>query len=433
MITFDRILPSVKIVFEENRNLVESLGEILVNRDLNGRVRLIVANQIQENPATAGHLQQLLRALVQKLHPHIWTTEQAVLYEEDLKAIRENAPGFELEDFPRVHIVDRLATETQWSSVAPVASGVPRIVFFSIKGGVGRSSALSATAWSLAEAGKRVLILDLDLESPGLSTSILPDAKQPTYGITDWLVEDLVENADAVFDSMVATSDLSRDGEIYVVPAHGADAGEYVSKLGRVWMPKFRSNGTKISWSERLQKLLADLEKHYKPDVVLIDSRAGIDEVASSCVTDLGASLILLFSIEGTQTWNGYKLIFDHWRRMGAINNIRERLQVVAALTPESGRVSYLQSLQDHAYTLFAETQYDSIPPGDLATDRWHFESTDETAPHSPWVVNWHQSFTVVHSLHGRLIEINADSVQAIFGSLINGITQIVDMEGSSD
>lgn len=433
MITFDDILPAIKNVFEQNRPFIKSLGDMLVNRDLNGRVRLILSEQVKEIPDFNKHIQHFLSQLIQELSPHIWSAEQAVLFEEDIQAVCANAPSFELEGFACVRVIDRLATETEWSSFTEVTSQPPRIVFFSIKGGVGRSSALAATAWSLAEAGKRVLVLDLDLESPGLSTSLLPETKQPAYGITDWLVEDLVDNANTVFENMVASSDLSRDGEIYVVPAHGADAGEYVSKLGRVWMPKFRSDGTRVTWSERLQRLIDDLEKRYQPDVVLIDSRAGIDEVASSCVTDLGASLVLLFAIEGTQTWNGYRIIFDYWRRMGVIRSIRERLQIVAALTPEVDQIDYLQSLQDRAYTLFAETQYDSIPPGETAIDRWHFESADETAPHYPWVVNWHRSFAGLHSLHGRLVEINAANIQAIFGSLTNSIMQTINMEVSRD
>nr|VFK54806.1 MAG: hypothetical protein BECKTUN1418F_GA0071002_105615 [Candidatus Kentron sp. TUN]VFK55377.1 MAG: hypothetical protein BECKTUN1418D_GA0071000_103117 [Candidatus Kentron sp. TUN]VFK60452.1 MAG: hypothetical protein BECKTUN1418E_GA0071001_105814 [Candidatus Kentron sp. TUN] len=37
---------------------------------------------------------------------------------------------------------------------------------------------------------------------------------------------------------------------------------------------------------------------HWKPDVVLIDSRAGLDEVASACLTDLSASMILPLAID---------------------------------------------------------------------------------------------------------------------------------------
>lgn len=41
---------------------------------------------------------------------------------------------------------------------------------------------------------KRVLVLDLDLESPGLSSALLPSERQPKYGITDWLIEDLLDS-----------------------------------------------------------------------------------------------------------------------------------------------------------------------------------------------------------------------------------------------
>jgi cellulose biosynthesis protein BcsQ len=45
----------------------------------------------------------------------------------------------------------------------------PRVItFYSYKGGTGRSMALANVAWILASNGKRVLVLDWDLEAPGL-------------------------------------------------------------------------------------------------------------------------------------------------------------------------------------------------------------------------------------------------------------------------
>jgi len=43
------------------------------------------------------------------------------------------------------------------------------ITFYSYKGGVGRSMTLANVAWRLAAKGKRIGVLDLDLEAPGLS------------------------------------------------------------------------------------------------------------------------------------------------------------------------------------------------------------------------------------------------------------------------
>jgi hypothetical protein len=446
MTTFDQILPCVTEVLNAHQGTVALLDWLLINRDLNGRVRLIVPETIETEEAIRSQMGVLAKRLAERLGPHAYPAKAAILYEVSRELASQGATSHPLEGFSHVWLVDRLASEGNWAQIAPETQGLRRVVFFSIKGGVGRSTALAATAWTLAQAGKRVLVLDLDLESPGLSSSLLPPERQPTFGITDWLVEDLVDNADEVFESMIATSDLSHDGEIYVAPAHGADPGEYVSKLGRVWMPKARPDGSLECWSSRLQRLLIKLETHVKPDVVLIDSRAGIDEVASTCVTDLGANLVLLFALEGSQTWNGYRVLFEHWRRARVAVDMRERLKVIAALVPEIDRVAYLEGLREHAYEIFVDSLYDEIaPPSTDAigpapdnnrrwqvnqiVEGWNFDEADEGAPHYPWPVHWHRSFAGLRSLQGRLAVIDAQEVKAIFGPLIDGINGILDSE----
>ena len=42
------------------------------------------------------------------------------------------------------------------------------ITFYSYKGGTGRSMALANVAWILAANEKRVLVIDWDLEAPGV-------------------------------------------------------------------------------------------------------------------------------------------------------------------------------------------------------------------------------------------------------------------------
>jgi len=384
-----------------------------------------------------------------RLGSHAYPENAQILFETSRDQACQGATSYSVEGFDNVWIVDRLATEANWTRIAPEAAGAPRIVFFSIKGGVGRSTALAATAWHLAQAGKRVLVLDLDLESPGLSTSLLPRARQPMYGITDWLVEDLVDNGAAVFDSMLATSDLSHDGEIHVVPAHGVEYGEYIAKLGRVWMPKLRKDGTRETWSARLERLMLTLEEKIRPDVVLIDSRSGIDEIASACITDIGANLILLFSLEGEQTWNGYRMLFEQWQRAGVAETIRDRLQIVGAIVPELDQVSYLEGLRENAYGIFVGTLYDEIAPakseaigvtagGDgkwrvnELVEGWNFDEADEGAPHYPWAVRWHRSFAGLRSLQGRLANIDAQEVQSVFGPLIAGVSDAVNSPRSS-
>jgi len=449
MTTFDQILPITCEVLAAHRNTLARLEWLIINRDLNGRVRFIAPQRSREDEALRTAVEAIYQALSERLVPHAYRTDIGVLYEATQEQAQHGASGYALNGFEKVWVVDRLATESNWACIAPETEGAPRIVFFSIKGGVGRSTALAATAWQLAQDGKRVLVLDLDLESPGLSSALLPSERQPMYGITDWLIEDLLDNGDAVFDSMVATSNLSHDGVIHIVPAHGAEHGEYIAKLGRVWMPKVQADGRHEIWSARLSRLLHALEARIQPDVVLIDSRSGIDEIASACITDMGANLILLFALEGEQTWNGYRMLFEQWQRAQVAAKIRERLRIVAAIVPELDRVTYLEGLRESAYGIFADTLYDEIAPANPAAigaseggdgkwrvddlvEGWNFDEADEGAPHYPWGVNWHRSFAGLRSLQGRLASIDAQEVQAVFGTLIGGVRDTINPRSAS-
>lgn len=430
MKTFDQVLPQIREVLSaQGRTALDSIGPLIFNRDLNGKVRLIVSDLVKENESALIVLQSITEALLIRLENRAYPFERAVLFERDLDLIKRDAPSFPLEEFENVFVIDRLLTEANWADIAPETAGAPRIVFFSIKGGVGRSTALATSAWAFAQMGKKVLVLDLDLESPGLSSSLLPLERRPEFGIADWLIEDLVGNGAEVFENLTATSPLSHDGEIYVVPAHGRDPGEYVSKLGRVWMSKIDDDGQKQTWSQRLNKLIDSLEQRWNPDIILIDSRAGIDEVASSCVTDLGAGLILLFSIDGEQTWSGYRILFSHWRRSAVAPEIRERLQIVGSMIPELGAPEYFSSLCERGYDLFTDELYDEIPAGGVTGDFWSFDQDDSGAPHYPWAIKWHRSFAALRSLHSRLYVIDPEDVSLIFGDLIEGLKRYINVE----
>src|SRR5579872_6330513 len=80
------------------------------------------------------------------------------------------------------------------------------VTFYSFKGGTGRTMALANVAWILAANGKRVLVADWDLESPGLHKFFQPFmspvvSDQP--GIVDfirqseWKAKELAQRVEA--------------------------------------------------------------------------------------------------------------------------------------------------------------------------------------------------------------------------------------------
>lgn len=154
-------------------------------------------------------------------------------------------------------------------------------------------------------------------------------------------------------------------------------------------------------------------------------------EVASACLTGLSASMILLFAIDGDQTWSGYQILFRHWRITGVVREIRERLQLVGAMIPEVGADDYFDGLRERAWDIFSEELYDEVPAGAISTEggSWSFDEADEGAPHSPWSIRWHRSFAAFRSLHGRLSGIDGEDVYTIFGPLIDGLMPLIEVK----
>jgi hypothetical protein len=246
-------------------------------------------------------------------------------------------------------------------------------------------------------------------------------------------VEDLRDNGDALLESMRAYSPLSHNGEISVIPAHGAEPGEYIQKLGRVWLPKLTPDGESESWPKRLARLVKASEAAIRPDVVLIDSRAGIDKAAATCVTILGATTIFLFAIDNEQTWSGYRLLFRHWNRTSRIESIRDRLQMIGGLVPTGERYhEYFKRLLENSATLFTDDIYEEIPPEDLGLRSYNFVEVDPFAPHFPRPVFWHETFSSMRVFGESSGAFDASQADPVFGPLLEVIFANLESTGEN-
>ena len=334
-----------------------------------------------------------------------------------------------------VQLLDRQISGQDWLRPPSTTSAHPhRVVFFGLKGGVGRSTALTMVAWGLARQGKRVLLVDFDLESPGLSGLVLPVERIAEYGLVDWLVESAVEQGESVLTDMVSVSPLSdtTTGAIRVAGAMGQNELDYLAKLTRAYADVPGPQGPQ-RMGARMREVLELLEAQEQPDVVLIDSRAGLHDLAAVSITTL-ADTALLFATDSEQTWRGYRQLFTHWqRRPDVVTHIRDRLAFVRALTPRTDREGSVQKFQRAAYDLFAETLYDDIPPlldGDALGDSdeseyFHPSESDEAAPHFPVLVDWDERFQEFDPrLRPEQGGVSEAQIDATFGGLIRWVTQ---------
>jgi hypothetical protein len=366
--------------------------DVFLVRDLNGRIRVLLASPehgTRTKKAFEAALKNLSQGIVKALGPYAYPSKELFLFRSELATLSlptsATAPVLREDAGFKVCLHDRLLIGAEWSASPAATPPVKRFTLFSMKGGVGRSTTASVLAWHLAQKGKKVLVFDLDLESPGVGATLL-GTNLPRFGIVDWFVEDVLGQGDAVLRDMVRPSTLATgSGSIAVVPAFGSDTEDYLAKLGRAYLE--RGPEGYESWPNRLKRLLEAIEQQETPDVVLLDSRTGLHDTSAALILAMGADT-LMFAVDSLQTWTGYRFLFKHWNGHPHVRHFRHRLWLLGSMLPRQGTEAYFEGLRDHAHELFEGTLYDApevdgTTSADLA-DAFHFASTNEEGNHHP-------------------------------------------------
>ena len=165
--------------------------------------------------------------------------------------------------------------------------------FYSFKGGVGRTMALVNAAVALAKRGRRVLVVDFDLEAPGLDTFDIFRSPKPVPGVIDFVAEYLLSGQAPKLDRFVSEAAGVGDdgGALWSIPS-GAQHAAYAANLNQ------------IDWGALYERhegylLFEDLKEQWKqvlrPDYVLIDSRTGHTDTGGICTRQLPDAVAILF------------------------------------------------------------------------------------------------------------------------------------------
>ncbi len=165
--------------------------------------------------------------------------------------------------------------------------------FYSFKGGVGRSMALANAAVELAQRGRRVLVVDFDLEAPGLDTFDVLRPRKDVPGIIDFVHEYLsTDRSPDAARFLARLPDVGdRGGQLWIMPS-GAQQATYAAHFNQ------------IDWAELYEKrdgylLFEDLKAQWgravAPDYVLIDSRTGHTDTGGICTRQLPDAVAILF------------------------------------------------------------------------------------------------------------------------------------------
>ena len=186
--------------------------------------------------------------------------------------------------------------------------------FYSYKGGTGRSLAMANIAWILACNGKRVLMIDWDLEAPGLHRYFRP------FLIDDELSssEGLLDLVDRYASRVVAPTEAGAQSPSQDWYLEYADYTDYLLSInfrnfphgGRLdLLPAGRqgeSYAVKVNsfnWQNLYDRLAgggffeavkARAVREY--DYVLIDSRTGVSDTAGICSVQMPDTLVVCFT-----------------------------------------------------------------------------------------------------------------------------------------
>ena len=161
--------------------------------------------------------------------------------------------------------------------------------FYSFKGGVGRTMALANVAVHLARRGRRVLLVDFDLEAPGLDTFPALRPEEPVPGLVDYVAEYL--ETDQAPDVRDFVGESRAVDNVLVMPS-GAMAGGYAISLGQIdWGALYAEREGYLFFED----LKVQWREAFSPDYVLVDSRTGFTDTSGICTRQLPDAVTVFF------------------------------------------------------------------------------------------------------------------------------------------
>jgi len=207
--------------------------------------------------------------------------------------------------YDKIYFSERHVENTNWFIKENYKLKTPVTSFYSFKGGVGRTTATILTALLLARQGKKVMIVDFDLEAPGLA-SIFANQNDEAQsllsvkGFVDFLIDfesnkrdiSKINLDDYYFKKNEQVLVGTEGGELIIIPAISTDSdssSSYINKLSK-------TNIKFINSKDYVPDLfLKKMEEKLNPDHILIDTRTGINDVGGLVFNRYAQTIFLLF------------------------------------------------------------------------------------------------------------------------------------------
>lgn len=274
----------------------------------------------------------------------------------------------------------------------------PIVAFYSFKGGVGRSTALASFAISRARQQERVVVIDLDLDAPGLGLLFTPKGQESAaYGVVDYLLEQPVLQQVNLqgYRHTYTDPDVIGLGQVVVIPT-SANNENYPAKLARLDL-ELPDPGSQ----HPLQQLLLQVREEVRPHWILLDLRAGMAEIAGLAMNGL-AHLYVLFGTVSPQSWQGHKMVIEMLGKERWIRHAPQRSCImVQSMVPEVAAEAISADFRQQATRIFKEAYYAPNPRGNAKAGIWYVrDMANDLAPHQTLKIEYSAKLTTLKSLH---------------------------------
>jgi MinD-like ATPase involved in chromosome partitioning or flagellar assembly len=183
----------------------------------------------------------------------------------------------------------------------------PIVAFHSFKGGVGRTTNAIAFAQTLTDRNYNVLLVDGDLEAPGISWLLEQRLPSPPISFADLIALVHGDPDPKATDSIKLVADRIQNAlidNIYFLPAFRSTKRFTSLEI----KPEHLIQGAKNPFI--LTQILADLGKTLNVDVVLVDLRAGLSELSTGLILDPRVYRVFVTTLSG-QSIAGTKQLLE--------------------------------------------------------------------------------------------------------------------------